>query len=238
MEDYSVISIPGFAEPVSCFSHLLAAAIILSWSIVLVIQTPMSVLKRFSFIVYACGAVFMFAMSGVYHLLDHGSTERFVLQRLDHAAIWIMIAATFTPIQLLLFRGARRWTVLALVWALAGTGIVLKTVFFAGIPEWAGLLLYLGMGWIGAWSGIDLMRRYGSRFFNPLAWGGLLYTVGAVLDYLRFPVIIPGVVGPHEVFHIFVVAGALSHFVLVMRAIRRRYPIRLARRRAWVSTRS
>jgi channel protein (hemolysin III family) len=161
---------------------------------------------------FVLSGVFLLAMSGVYHLLSLGGTGHRVLQRLDHAAIFTLIAGSFTPVHWILFRGFGRWGVLLLIWALAATGITLKVIFFEDIPEWLGLALYLGLGWIGLASGITLWRRYGADLVIPLVYSGLSYTVGGVLEFLRLPVVIPGVLGPHELLHLGVLAGIGFHF--------------------------
>ncbi len=147
-------------------------------------------------------------MSGVYHLLATEGTAHRVLQRLDHAAIFALIAGSFTPLQPAFFCGLfGRWCVLLLVWTLAILGIVLKSVLFDAVPEIVSLVLYLGLGWLGLGSCIVLGRRFGFAFVGPLVWGGLAYTLGAIADFARWPVVIPNVVGPHEVMHLAVLAG-------------------------------
>lgn len=161
--------------------------------------------------VYAFSCVFLFAMSGVYHMLAPGG-GRAVLLRLDHAAIFVLIAGTFTPMHLIAFRGPARWVPLMMLWAFAAAAIGLKTVYFSTLSEGVGLAAYLGMGWAGLASGLALWRCYGWRFVRPLAWGGVAYTAGAVLEFQRWPSVIPGVLGPHELFHVAVLAGAGLHW--------------------------
>jgi channel protein (hemolysin III family) len=151
----------------------------------------------------------------VYHLLDPQGTPRMVLQVLDHAAIFMLIACSFTPIHAILFRGVGRWGMLALIWTFGIVAISLKTVFFASMPQALGLSLYLGMGWIGLGSGIALLRRFPFPLIEPILWGGVAYSIGAVLEFLRWPVLIPGVVQWHEVFHLAVLIGLAFHWSFV-----------------------
>jgi channel protein (hemolysin III family) len=102
-----------------------------------------------------------------------------------------------------------------LIWSAAAIGITLKMVFFSDLPEWIGLSLYLGLGWIGVASAVALWRRFGPAFIQPLFWGALIYTLGAVLDFLRWPVLFPGFVGPHELFHGAVLTGIGFHWRFV-----------------------
>jgi channel protein (hemolysin III family) len=139
------------------------------------------------------------------------------MQVLDHAAIFVLIAGTFTPLAILLFQGRSRWGILLVIWTAAINGVTLKTIFFDDVPEGLSVSLYLAMGWFGIVAGSALWRRYGFRFIQQLIWGALAYTVGAVVDYLRWPVLVPGVVGPHELFHLLVLAGIGFHWSFVYR---------------------
>jgi channel protein (hemolysin III family) len=217
---YPVIAIPGFADPVSCWTHLLGAAVALVAGTLLVARFRGPGLYRAGLFTFVFGTVFMFSMSGVYHLLGPGGSPRYVLRHMDHVAIWVMIAGTFTPIHIMLFRGWSRWGVLVFIWVAAINGIVLKTVFFDDFPEWLGLALYLGLGWVGCVTIVLLVRRFGLRASRFMIYGGLAYSVGAVVEFLKPPFLIPGVVGPHELFHFAVIAGVLCHWRFVKQATR------------------
>lgn len=165
-----------------------------------------------SLAIFCYSAVLLLSISGVYHLLEPDGTAREVLRRIDHAAIFILIAATFTPAHVLLFRGWGRWGFLALIWTYAVVAILLKAIFFHQIPKGLSLTLYLGMGWLGLYTGISLWRRYGYEFIRPILWGGIAYSVGAILEALRWPVVIPGVIQWHEIFHVAVLIGLTFHW--------------------------
>jgi channel protein (hemolysin III family) len=137
--------------------------------------------------------------------------------RLDHAAIFILIAGSFTPVHAILLHDRWHRHLLPLIWAAAIAGLVLKSVYFDAMPESLGLLMYLGLGWLGVISTVTLALRYGLRFILPLVWGGLAYTVGAVADHFHWPVLIPGVVGAHEIFHLAVLAGISFHWMFIRR---------------------
>jgi channel protein (hemolysin III family) len=156
-------------------------------------------------------------MSGVYHMMVGGGTTRAVMARLDHAAIFVMIAASFTPLHGLLFRGWLRWLPLATVWFAAVSAITLKTIFFDSLPEWIGLTLYLTLGWLGVSSGLLVARRRGFAFVAPLFWGGVVYSLGGAIDFFNQTVVLPGVVRAHEVFHVAVLIGAVLHYLFIWR---------------------
>jgi len=210
-----IYPIPGFSEPVSCFSHLLGAGVFAVLYVFLLRRGRGHRARILSLSVFALSCILLLSLSGVYHLLSPGTAGRHVLQRLDHAAIFVLIAGTFTPVHGILFKGIGRWGMIILIWTAAITGITLKTIFFTGVSEWLSLTFYLGLGWIGALSGMVLYRRYGFAFIRPLVWGALAYTAGAVLEFMRQPILIPGVIGPHELFHAAVLTGAAFHWKFV-----------------------
>ena len=205
------------AEPVSALTHLAGAAVFAVLSFRLLRRGRGAPGRMTALAVFAFACVLLLGVSGTYHLLAAGSASREVLQRLDHAAIFVLIAASFTPPHVILFRGAMRWAMLAGIWGAAIAGLVLKTVFFDAVPEWLSLAMYLGMGWMGVISAVALARRYGWRAIRPILWGALAYTAGAVFEFLRWPELLPGLVGPHEVFHIAVLAGISWHWSFILR---------------------
>ena len=178
-----------------------------------------SALRIAGLVIFSVGAVLLLAMSGTYHLLAFGGTAREVLRRLDHAAIFVLIAASFTPAHIILFRGWGRWGMLALIWGIAATAISLKMVFFSQIPQAVGLAMYIGMGGSGWGTTYALWRRYGTAFVMPIVWGGLAYTAGGLIDYLGshwvWQAPLPGVVQWHELFHVAVLVGLACHWSFV-----------------------
>ena len=211
-----MLSIPGFSDPVSSLTHLAGAVVFAILSAFLIARGRGDARRVMSLVVFAFSCVLLLSFSGVYHLLSPGTTARGVLMRLDHAAIFVLIAGSFTPVHVILLRDLWHWHLLAWIWALAIVGLVLKTVYFDATPEWIGLLMYLGLGWQGVISTVALARRSGVRFVLPLVWGALAYTVGAVAEFLGWPVLVAGIVGPHEVFHLAVLAGISFHWAFIL----------------------
>jgi channel protein (hemolysin III family) len=167
--------------------------------------------------VFVGSAILLLCMSAVFHLLEPGTPARGVLQRLDHAAIFVLIAGTFTPIQGILFKGPWRWGMLTLIWAVAAAGVSLKSVYFAETSETLGTVLYIAMGWLAVPSMIALGRRFSFRFILPVLYGGVAYTAGAIIDLVNPPPLIPNVLRPHELFHIAILAGLAFHSAFIWR---------------------
>ncbi len=211
----NAISIPGFSDPFSSISHLIAAFVFFLYGIRLIVLARGHTGWLISVSVFVFSVVFLLSMSGVFHLLDHKGLARVVLQRLDHAAIFVLIAGTFTPVHTILFKGFWRWGFLVIIWSLAIVGIVWKSIFFNELAEWLGLIFYLGLGWVAILSAYLTHRLHGIHVIKPLIYGGLAYTFGATLEFLKWPVVIPGAIGPHELFHIAVLFGIAWHWQFV-----------------------
>jgi channel protein (hemolysin III family) len=211
--------IPGFAQPVSSLTHLIGAGLFAGLSFALLRRGCQTCDRLAAFAVYTLSCVLLLSMSGLYHMLPRETAGRAVLARLDHAAIFVLIAGTFTSVLGILLTGRERWVPLVLIWTAAVAGVIFKTIYFTNFPEWAGLIFYLGMAWASVVPGIALWRKFGTAYLRPLIWGGIAYSVGAVLDFTRWPVVIPGVVGPHEVFHLAVLIGISCHWYFVARLV-------------------
>ena len=157
--------------------------------------------------VFAATILLLYLASTLYHALPRGKAKR-VLQVIDHGAIFLLIAGTYTPFTLGVLRGTWGWTLFTSVWALAVIGVTLKVLRGVRYPT-LSLLMYLGMGWLGVvairplWLGVPL---------SGLVWlllGGVAYTMGAAFftaERLGYG---------HFVWHVFVLAGTSCHFVAV-----------------------
>lgn len=208
----------GFCEPISSWLHA-GGAIMAGLSSRALYRSAATPGGSLALGVFGAAVVLSLAVSGTYHALDTGTTVRAVFQRLDHAFIWILIAATFTPVHVILFRGAWRWAVLTVIWACAVVGVALKTIFFADVGDGLGLALYLVLGWMGAVSAGKIWHQDGRRATHLLLAGGVLYSAGGAASVAEMPVVIPGYVGPHEIFHLAVLAALFVHWRFMQSAI-------------------
>jgi len=206
-----VVPIPGFFEPFGSLLHLLAAGAVVAGGTSLV-RRGKDLGSRVALSMFIVAATSMLALSGTYHLLERGTVPRAVLRQLDHAAIWVMIASSFTAIHWVALRGPWRWGFLSIVWVVAISGLVLQAVFLDVMSESAILSLYLAFSWLGATSAFVLGRRLGWVGMRDLWAGGAAYTGGAIYDFARGPSPLPGIIGPHEVFHVGVVLGVVLHW--------------------------
>ncbi len=227
MDTIPIHPIPGFREPVCSISHLVGAAFFAILAFVLVRRGRGDWTKTVSLAVLSVSSVAMLSLSAVYHMLWPG-IGRDVMHRIDIAGVFVLIAGTVTPIHIVLFRGLSRWVPLIIVWGVAVTGITLRMVFFSRLPPGSGTIGFVILGWGGALSTVTLWRRYGWSFVEPLVYGGAAYTLGAVLLAAHWPVLVPGVVGPHELWHFAVLAGLGYHWFFVFQICDHRSTLRTA----------
>lgn len=212
-----VYSIPGFFEPFGSMIHLIGALVFAVLTFFLLRRGRGDGRRVTALAIFALSCVLLLSMSGVYHLLREGGTARAVLGRLDLAAIFILIAGTHTPVQAIFFRGAARWGVLAVMWLLAATGITLFSIFYDSLPRGLGTTIFISLGWIAGAAGVMVWRRHGTSEVKLLLLGGVAYSVGAILLGIGWPTIIPGVVGPHEIWHIAVLVAMSMHWTFVFK---------------------
>jgi hemolysin III len=201
-------------EPVNGLTHLGAAIAAVCGLAALLIIGRDSPAKQASLLIYGVALILMFTASAAYHLIKARPETAQVLRKLDHSAIYLLIAGTYTPICLHFFTGFWRWGVLAIIWLMALVGIAVK-VFVIRAPRWLNAAIYLAMGWL-CLAGAKVMLA--TMPTGALAWlllGGILFSVGAIVYVAKRPDFYPGVFGFHEIWHIFVILGCLSHFILV-----------------------
>jgi hemolysin III len=168
---------------------------------------------------FGASMVVLYAASGIYHAIPSGAPLLIrCFQKLDHSAIYVLIAGTYTPMFAVLLRGRLRVVLLALIWAMAILGIACKWLL-PWPPYWLTVGFYVGMGWVGIFCAVPLVRAVGLRGMLWGLVGGILYTAGGVCDALHWPVLYPGVVGSHEVLHVLDMGGTLTHVFFVIRYI-------------------
>jgi hemolysin III len=207
-------------DPVNGLTHLVGGLLASAGLIVLLAKAASTgrVDQLVAFGVFGLSLVALYAASALYHLLPLSPSGVARLRRLDHVAIFVLIAGTYTPFCLLALQGAWRWGLLALVWALALCGVLLKVLWMGG-PRWLSVVLYLGMGWVAVVAAPALLQAVP---VGGMAWvlaGGLIYSVGALVYGFKRPNPIPGAFGFHELWHLFVVAGSACHFWAVLRFV-------------------
>jgi hemolysin III len=204
-----------FREPVSGLMHLLGAVAALAGQIVLLVLGWPGVEKMLSVLVYGLSLVSLFSASAAYHLVNAGPKVTAYLRKLDHSAIYLLIAGTYTPFCTNAFDGFFRWGMLTIVWGLALAGILVKA-FYMGAPRWLSAGVYVLMGWLCLAAVGEMVAALTPFTLGWLAAGGVIYTLGALVYATKWLNFAPGRFGFHEVWHIFVLLGAAAHFVSVL----------------------
>jgi channel protein (hemolysin III family) len=218
--EMQVYPLPGLEEPVGSLTHLVGALIFTALLVPLVRRGRGDALRVGLLTVYGFSCVFLLAMSGIYHMMPEGTADRAAMGRMDRAAIFILIAGTHTPVQGIFFRGLARWGVIAVMWGLALTGIILFTAFFEQMTSGLVTAVYILLGWVAGSAGLILWQRLGTAEIVLLLGGGIIYSAGAILMGLEWPIVIPGVVGPHEVWHFAVLTAMAMHWVFLFKNAR------------------
>jgi hemolysin III len=170
--------------------------------------------ERVSAAVFAAALATMFGISALYHRITWRPRARRWLRRLDHAAIYLLIAGTYTPFGLLALSGAWRSTVLLIVWGGALVAIALKFAW-VDAPKWLAAGIALALGWVGVFALPQLWEHAGAAGVVLLLGGGVLYTAGALVYAGRRPDPAPAVFGYHELFHALVIAAAACQYAAV-----------------------
>jgi hemolysin III len=169
---------------------------------------------RFAMWVYAVALAAMFGVSALYHRVTWRSSRvRKWMRRLDHSAILLLIAGTYTPFALLVFDGAIAQAILIVVWSGAAAGLVFN-LLWVDAPTWLTALVFLALGWVGVVAVPELLD-HGIAPAVLVFVGGGLYTLGAITYALKRPNPVPATFGYHEIFHVLVIAAAATHFVAI-----------------------
>jgi len=198
--------------------HLVNAPLTLAAGIVLIALSPTAA-TRLGSAVFTGSALVLFTVSAIYHRGTWSPRVHGVLQRLDHANIFLLIAGSCTPFAILLLDGVEQWSMLALTWGGALGGVVLK-VTWGGAPRWLSAPIYIALGWAPVFFFGDFIEGamafgdgIGTAVVVLVIVGGGLYTLGGLVYGTRFPDPSPRWFGFHEVFHSFTILAFVSHYV-------------------------
>jgi hemolysin III len=204
MEALDIPRLRGVMHAYAFWLALIAAA-------ALVVFTPAGA-PRVAAAIYGAGLCALFGGSGLYHRWRWNERWRPWLRRVDHSNIYLFIAASYTPVGMLVLSGATQWIVLITVWAGALAGMTLS-IAWINAPRLVCAICYVALGWVAV---LAFPQLHASLPLLPLlliALGGVLYTIGAFIFALGRPNPWPSVFGFHEIFHIFVILAAVAHFV-------------------------
>jgi len=201
-------------EPFSGLSHLGGALLSIAGLVLLLILSWGKPWHLTSFSIYGASLITLFMASALYHLLPVAPERVKKLLVFDQVAIYLLIAGTYTPICLVALRGIVGWSLLATVWTIALAGIAMR-IWWRSAPSWLCVALYVIMGWMCVGALTSLVQALPQGALTWLVVGGVLYSVGAVVFASQRPRLWPGKFGSHDLWHVFVLAGSASHFVVM-----------------------
>ena len=205
-------------EPGSAITHFIAMLMALVAAAPLLIKAALTSGES-SFLamaVFMASMILLYAASATYHSVNVPAKILKIFRREDHMMVFVLIAGTYTPVCLITLKGPQGYALLAIVWGIALTGILIKAVWIT-CPKWFSSILYISMGWACLSVSGQLVTALSRPAFLWLLAGGILYTLGGVLYALKLPLFNARhkYFGSHEIFHLFVMAGSICHFIFM-----------------------
>lgn len=208
-----MLILKNLREPMNGFTHFIGIILSLIGTYLLINLSvnPYKPYHVVSFFIFGFGMILLYTTSTLYHWLKLSNDGIMKLRKADHIMIFIYIAATYTPVCIVALRDSLGWVLLAAVWSVALGGIIIK-IFWMNAPRWLSTIIYILMGWLAVLVIYPLFSALPTGAVIWLITGGLFYTIGAVIYGLKKPDPFPGILGFHEIFHLFVLLGSFSHF--------------------------
>lgn len=204
-------------EPFNALSHLAGAILSFIALLAMVIKAAYSqapALHITAVLIFGISLMLLYTASTVYHTVNARPGVIAFFRKLDHSMIFLLIAGSYAPFCLIALEGALGWTVFGIVAALGISGIFFKMIWFHA-PRWLSTAIYILMGWIIVFAAGPLAGSLSVTGLWLLIAGGILYTVGGVIYWLKPDFLSSRYLGFHEIFHIFILLGSACHFLAV-----------------------
>lgn len=201
-------------EPFCGLSHGVGVVLSVAALVALLMLARGRLWHTVGFAIYGASLIALYSTSTLYHSLSTSERGEAMLQRLDHCAIYLLIAGTYTPVCLVTLRGMWGSALLAIVWSLAAVGIA-STWCWKSAPDWWRVLLYVLMGWMVVLAMPSLRAAMAPGGVAWLVAGGVVYSIGTVIFALDRPHLWPGRFSAHDLWHLFVLGGSACHFVVM-----------------------
>jgi len=205
---------------ISSLTHFIATLLSIAGLSVLVTLAAMrgTAVHVVSFSIFGATLILLYLASTLYHFLSQDHPKKDFFKTIDHLMIYVLIAGTYTPLALIALSPAWGWSIFGVIWGLALTGIIIK-IFRLRLPGWLSSVFYLLMGWLIVIAFVPLRDAVSMEGIFWLFLGGLLYTIGTVFFALDGVSPSNGRHTYHDVFHIFVMGGSLSHFWFMLKFV-------------------
>lgn len=208
------------AEPVAAWTHLLGALVALGFALPLLRAGSGDPRRQRVLGLFAFSVFLQLAISGIYHWQALEGESRLILQRADHAAIWLVVVGCFLPIRHYLFSLRFGSGLLVLITLVASLGLLLETALHDVIPSWIVVLLYVVFGSIGTPVALWLVATRGLRYTLTFFLCGVTFSAAAMIELIEEPTLVEGLVGYHEIVHVLVLLGFAFHWAFVAKLTR------------------
>ena len=208
-------------EITSSITHLVGAVLAIIGTISLLIHSipKGETARNAASLVFGISMIVLYTASASYHWIDEAKERiKLMMRRIDHMAIFVLIAGTYTPLCVLALDKPAGWILLIAAWSVAFFGFLMK-IFWMNAPQWISSGLYVGMGWMSVFEIKSLSSALPPQGLFWLAAGGIIYTIGAFIYGLEKPRLNISWFGSHELFHLFVIAGTACHYIMVYRYV-------------------
>jgi hemolysin III len=205
-------------EKTSFYSHLALVPAACIAAAVLLHKTNSDRGLFITVLAYGLAGIFLFSASALYHYKKQGEREATIWRKLDHLAIFFMIAGTYTPMSLIFLNDPLRTIIIAAQWGLAGMGLLFK-ILFINAPRHISTAIYLAMGWFVIIPIKYFWQAMPGTVILFTGLGALAYTLGGIVYAVKKPDPRPGVFGFHEIFHLLIIMGWMFHFCMVSLSI-------------------
>lgn len=209
-------------EPGSAITHFIGLVLAIFASVPLLLKAALGAgrVGVISMAVFMTSMILLYAASTLYHSVNLTGRRLKVFRKIDHMMIFVLIAGSYTPVCLLVLEPRSGHTLLIAVWAIAAVGMLIKA-FWITCPKWFSSIIYIAMGWACLSVFGQLLTCLSTPAFVWLLAGGIFYTAGGVIYALKLPVFnrIHKNFGSHEIFHLFVIAGSICHFICMYQYI-------------------
>ena len=205
-------------EPGSAITHFIGMMMAVFAAAPLLIKSALSSGGKtlLALSIFCISMILLYGASATYHSLNITGKALRIFRKLDHMMIFVLIAGSYTPVCLIVLGGDVGYTMLALVWGIAVAGMLVKACWIT-CPKWFSSVIYIAMGWVCVLVFGRLLDTLCAAAFLWLLAGGLIYTAGGVIYALKLPLFNTRhkAFGSHEVFHLFVMAGSMCHFIFM-----------------------
>ena len=205
-------------EPGSAITHFIGMMMAVVAAMPLLVKAGMTgdITAVSAMMIFAVSMVCLYGASTLYHSVNVTGKVLKIFKKIDHMMIFVLIAGSYTPVCMLILEQEMGYPLLGAVWGIALIGILIK-FFWVTCPKWFSSMLYIAMGWVCVFVFRELLETLPTPAFLWLLMGGLIYTAGGIIYALKCPVFNGKHkwFGSHEIFHVFVMAGSVCHFIFM-----------------------